>query len=88
MTTKNGTRTAIRQALLAAATGAGALLVPAAPAAAADGCPPGQIEDAQTPGFQCVLCDRAGPAAAPASLTRSRLIGIPLQRRPVDFIHS
>jgi hypothetical protein len=54
MTTKNGTRTAIRQALLAAATGAGALLVPAAPAAAADGCPPGQIEDAQTPGFQCV----------------------------------
>lgn len=43
-------------ALCAAAFGAGALVVgvSAAPAHAAPACPAGQVEDATTPGFQCV----------------------------------
>lgn len=43
-------------ALCAAALGAGALVVgvPASPARAGQTCPAGQIEDATTPGFQCI----------------------------------
>lgn len=38
----------------AAVAGLGMLAMPGAPVAAAQGCPPGQHEDTQTPGFQCV----------------------------------
>ena len=43
-------------AMVAAAFCAGAigLAVPAAPAYADQTCPPGQVEDTLTPGFQCV----------------------------------
>lgn len=42
---------------VAVVAGAGTLLLPGAPAPSARAdqpCPPGQHEDAQTPGFQCV----------------------------------
>jgi hypothetical protein len=43
-------------AMCGAALGAGALLVgvPAAPVRAGQTCPVGQVEDASTPGFQCI----------------------------------
>lgn len=43
-------------ALVGAALGAGVFAggVPAAPAHATNTCPPGQVEDTMTPGFQCV----------------------------------
>ncbi|MFN8070812.1 MAG: hypothetical protein U0R66_03205 [Mycobacterium sp.] len=41
-------------ALLAAAVGGALLIVPAGPAPDLQTCPPGQHEDTQTPGFQCV----------------------------------
>jgi hypothetical protein len=49
-------------ALCAVALGAGALVVgvPASPARAGQTCPIGQIEDATTPGFQCVSACPAG----------------------------
>ncbi len=40
-------------ALIAAAAGAGVLVMPGTPATA-QACPPGTHEDTQTPGFQCV----------------------------------
>jgi len=40
--------------VVAAAAGAGAFLLPVTPAAADQGCPVGQHEDTETPGFQCV----------------------------------
>ena len=42
--------------LVVAMTAASAVVgvLPMAPASAGRGCPPGQHEDAQTPGFQCV----------------------------------
>lgn len=40
--------------VVAAAVGAGVLLTPAAPAPPPQTCPPGQHEDTETPGFQCV----------------------------------
>ncbi|MEI6252278.1 MAG: hypothetical protein WCP30_05685 [Mycobacteriaceae bacterium] len=40
--------------LVAAAVGGGLLYGPAGPAPDLQTCPPGQHEDTQTPGFQCV----------------------------------
>ena len=40
--------------MVAAAVGGAVLLVPAAPAPGVQNCPPGQHEDTETPGFQCV----------------------------------
>lgn len=46
----------------AAAAGAAAFVAPETPAVAEQTCPSGQVEDVQTPGFQCV------PACPPGTL--------------------
>lgn len=45
-----------------AAAGVGAFIAPETPAVAQQTCPPGLVEDVQTPGFQCV------PACPPGTL--------------------
>lgn len=47
-------RLGLALAAAAAVMGAGLGVLPVAPASAGQGCPFGQHEDAQTPGFQCV----------------------------------
>lgn len=48
-------KSTIRRSVLALTAAVAAVgILPIAPASAARGCPPGQHEDAQTPGFQCV----------------------------------
>ncbi len=47
-------RLVVTLAAASAVSGAVVCIAPIAPASATRGCPPGQHEDAQTPGFQCV----------------------------------
>ena len=49
-------KSTIRRLVVAMAAASAVVgILPTAPATAARSCPPGQYEDAQTPGFQCVL---------------------------------
>lgn len=55
-TSRGNTSNRLALAAVVAALGAGAAVlgVPAAPTVPVQGCPPGQVEDTATPGFQCV----------------------------------